>query len=280
MANKILVSVLITAYNEEEKIMRCLDSIANQTFKDFEIIIINDGSVDKTDDLIREFISHHDSISYQYVSRCNKGRMISLNEGIKLAKGKYIAIQDADDYSLPNRLEEQVKFLENNITIDVLGTAYIRIDSIRNEKYIRKYPTNDEDIKKEMCKYIPICQGSMMIKTNIISSVGGYNIKCKDAEDLDLWIRLGNNIKFANLSNPYYVYDLTMSNSYFHSNYSVLQRNLRVFILNCKAIKVFNLKKKSYVYALSRLIYPYIPNKVKKIIRKNLSKIDELAYEE
>ena len=271
-----MVTVLITAYNEEEKIERCIDSILGQSFSDFEILIINDGSTDNTDTIIRNIIKKKDiNHKIRYINRENCGRILSLNEGIFLAKGKYIAIQDADDYSLKDRLLKQVEFLENNSDIDILGTAYIRYDSIRNEKYIRRYPLEDKQIKQEMCKYIPICQGSMMLKTNLIKSVGGYNTKCKDAEDLDLWLRLGNNVKFANLSEPYYVYDLTLSNSFFHSNYKTWERNYRVFKLNCKAIKVFSLSKLNYIYALARLIYPYIPTNLKKIIRNRCSKIQE-----
>lgn len=276
MNEDIMVTVLITAYNEEEKIERCIDSILEQSFSNFEILLINDGSTDDTDRIIKKIMKEKDiNKKIRYINRENRGRILSLNEGVFLAKGKYIAIQDADDYSLKNRLIKQVEFLENHPDIDVLGTAYIRYDSIRNEQYVRKYPLEDKQIKQEMCKYIPICQGSMMIKTNVIQSVGGYNKECKDAEDLDLWLRLGNNVKFANLQEPYYVYDLTLSNSFFHSNYKVWERNYRVFKLNCKAIKVYNLPKIKYIYPLARLIYPYIPTKIKKFARNKFSRIEE-----
>lgn len=276
MNENIIVTVLITAYNEEEKIERCIDSIFNQSFQNFEILLINDGSTDNTDDIVKRIVKEKDiNKKIRYVNRENCGRIVSLNEGIFSAKGKYIAIQDADDYSLPDRLKKQVEFLENNPDIDVLGTAYIRYDSIRNEKYVRTYPLCDREIKQEMCKYIPICQGSMMVRTEMICSVGGYNTQCKDAEDLDLWVRCGNNIKFANLPEPYYVYDLTLSNSFFHSNYKIWERNYRVFKLNCKAIKVYKLSKLKYIYPLARLVYPYIPTKLQKIARNLVSKIKE-----
>ena len=281
MQNDVTVTVLITAYNEQEKIVRCLDSIENQTFEDFEILVINDGSNDNTDAIVRQYKSEKDiNNKIRYISRENKGRIASLNEGIAKARGEYIAIQDADDYSMATRLEKQVHFLREHGDIDVVGTAYVRLDSIRNEKYIRRYPTDDRQIKKEMCKYIPLCQGSMMIKATTIRSVDGYNPNCKDAEDLDLWIRLGNNVKMANIDEPLYVYDLTMQNSYFHTNYKIRERNKRVFKLNCKAIKVFGLPKYYYIYPIARLLYPYIPTKIKKLIRGNMSKIQEEEYVE
>jgi glycosyltransferase involved in cell wall biosynthesis len=272
----VLVSVLITAYNEEEKIERCLNSILSQTFQNFEIVLINDGSTDCTDMIVQKLISEKDNQhKIVYINRENKGRLRSLNEGLFLAKGKYIAIQDADDYSLPQRLEKQVSVLEKHPEIGVLGTAYIRLDSIRYEKYVRSYPTTDKKIKKEMCKYIPICQGSVMYRTELIRKVGGYNEECKDAEDLDLWLRIGNKTKFANISEAYYVYDLTMQNSYFHSNYRIWDRNKRVFKLNCKAVRVFKLPFYYYIYPVARLIYPYIPNGLKKIARTIVSDIKE-----
>lgn len=277
---KIMVTVLITAYNEEEKIERCIDSILSQTYKNYEILIINDGSTDKTDFVIRNIIATKDKESrIVYISRENKGRIASLNEGIFKANGRYIAIQDADDYSLPDRLEKQVSFLESNPKIGVLGTAYIRLDSIRDEKYVRRYPLTDKEIKAEMCKYIPICQGSMMVRTKILRAVKGYNPNCPDAEDLDLWLRLGNRVKFANLNEPYYVYDLTMSNSFFHQNYNKGARNWRVFKLNCKAVRVFHLPVYKYIYPVIRLIYPYVPTKIKAFGRKHVSKIKEDTYE-
>lgn len=274
------VTVLITAYNEQEKIQRCLDSIYAQSFRDFEILLINDGSSDETDLIVKRYLEQKDvEHKITYISRENKGRIESLNEGIYKANGEYIAIQDADDYSLPERLEKQVKFLKSNPNVDVVGTSYIRLDSIRNEKYVRIYPREDTHIKKEMCKYIPLCQGSMMIKTSTIRSVNGYNTKCKDAEDLDLWLRLGNNVVFANIDEPLYVYDLTMQNSYFHSNYKERERNFRLFKLNCKAIKVFNLPKYYYIFPIARLLYPYIPTRLKSIIRAKTSKIQETSID-
>ena len=279
MQNNVTVTVLITAYNEEEKIVRCLDSVEHQTFDDFEIVLINDGSTDNTDKIIQQYIvNEDDKKKIRYISRENKGRIASLNEGILLARGKYIAIQDADDYSMKDRLKKQVEFLETHQNVDVVGTAYVRLDSIRGERYIRRYPTEDCQIKREMCKYIPLCQGSMMIKAEVIRSVNGYNPQCKDAEDLDLWVRLGNRITMANIDEPLYVYDLTMQNSYFHKNYRIGDRNIRVFQLNCKAVKVFHLPMHYYIYPCARLLYPYIPTWMKRIARWRISKIKEEPY--
>ena len=271
----VTVTVLITAYNEEEKIERCLDSILEQTFRDMEILVINDGSKDRTGEIVRRVMEENPDRRIRLIDRENRGRVPSLNEGIWKAEGKYIAIQDADDYSLPERLEKQTSYFAAHPEVDVLGTAYIRLDDIRGEKYVRAYPEDDASIKREMCKYIPMCQGSVMMKSETIRRAGGYDESCKDAEDLDLWLRLGKQATFANLREPYYVYDLTRQNSFFHTNYGKTGRNLRVFKLNCKAVRIFGLPVYSYLFPLGRLAYPYIPNWMKKTVRRHVSKISE-----
>jgi len=265
------VSVIITAYNEEKKIERSVCSILNQTYKEIELIIINDGSTDRTIDVINKFCDPRIHV----VNRENLGRIKSLNEGLKIAKGEYIAINDADDYSELDRIEKQVRYLDSNDDVGVLGTSYFRIDSIRGEKYIRHYPTEDYAIKRDMCKYIPICQGTVMYRRNLIINAGGYNENFEDIEDLELWIRVGRQTKFANLRIPLYTYDLSMDTSYFHNNYSSFRRNLTLLRLSMKAIKVFRLPIWLIVFPVGRFFYPAMPKFLKKIIRKSVSDIIE-----
>ena len=110
--------------------------------------------------------------------------------------------------------------------------------------------------------------------------MNGYNENCKDAEDLDLWLRLGNKAVLANINEPLYVYDLSKQNSFFHSNFSRGERNIRVLKLNCKAIKVFHLPKHYYIYPLARLVYPFLPTKIKTLIRSKMSQISETMISE
>ena len=116
------VSVLMPAYNAAEHIREAIDSILEQTFTDFEFLIINDGSTDNAVDIISEYddprikLVHNDG---------NKGLIYSLNYGLEIAQGKYIARMDADDIAMDTRLEKQVRFLEDNPDTSILGTAFI-----------------------------------------------------------------------------------------------------------------------------------------------------------
>ena len=114
------ISVVMPAYNAEKYIGEAIESILNQTFKDFEFIIINDGSVDHTKEIIREY---NDPRIVLLENDKNRGIVLSLNKGLDAATGKYIARMDADDIALKNRFERQVEYLDEHKDIGVLGTG-------------------------------------------------------------------------------------------------------------------------------------------------------------
>ena len=116
------ISVLMPAYNAEKYIGEAIESILNQTYKDFEFIIINDGSIDRTEDII---LSYDDPRIIYLKNKENSGIVASLNNGLKQAKGQYVARMDADDISLPTRFEKQLQYMESNQHIFVLGTSLI-----------------------------------------------------------------------------------------------------------------------------------------------------------
>lgn len=119
------ISVLLPVYNNQETIYRAAQSILNQTFSDFELIILNDGSTDETSKILDKL---KDDRIIRIDSKENMGLPRRLNQGIRLAKGKYIARMDADDVSFPDRFQKQIEFLEANKTIDLLGTRAAVID--------------------------------------------------------------------------------------------------------------------------------------------------------
>ncbi|HGF9542707.1 TPA: glycosyltransferase family 2 protein, partial [Acinetobacter baumannii] len=121
-----LVSVVLPAYNAELYLKEAIDSVLSQTFTDFELIILNDGSIDRTEEII---LSYNDSRIVYVKNEKNLGLIGTLNKGINLAKGKYIARMDADDICLPERFKKQVDFLEKNNEIDLIGTNAIKINN-------------------------------------------------------------------------------------------------------------------------------------------------------
>jgi len=193
-----LVSVILSVYNGEKYLAEAIESILNQTYINFEFIIIDDGSTDKS----LEIIASYDDKRIVLVSRENRGLIASLNEGIEQAKGKYIARMDADDISLPNRLEEQIGFMKKNIDIGVCGTAIIGFGEEIKEK-AWKLSSADKSLKTELLFSSCFAHPTVMIRRDIlIDNNLYYNENYVHAEDFELWTQMEKYTKFANLKNP------------------------------------------------------------------------------
>ena len=196
------ISVVMSAYNAELYIEEAIQSILNQTFENFEFIIINDGSTDNTLNLIKPYEQKDNRIIL--ISRENKGLIASLNEGIEKAKGKYIARMDADDISLPTRLEEQVNHMKSNDVI-LCGTF---IELFGAESKIRKYPISDSDIRSFFIFRSPFAHPSVMMDAKIVKSIK-YNKDFIHAEDYKLWAEFLQYGKAVNIAKVLLKYRIT-----------------------------------------------------------------------
>lgn len=192
-----MVSVVIPAYNAEEYLDEAIESVLNQTFQDFEVIVIDDCSTDNTWPIIRNF-ANKDSRVRAYLNTQNLGIAGNRNKGISLATGKYLAWQDADDISLPIRLEKQYKFMESHPEVGIVG-GYIELFRGQKTVGIRKYPTDDISLRGCIFRYSPIAQPAAMLRLEALRKVGQYNPKYLAAEDLDMTFRIGEYFKLANL---------------------------------------------------------------------------------
>lgn len=191
------ISVIMSVYNGEKFLKESVLSILNQTYADFEFIIINDGSTDLSLEILRGFEEKDKRI--RLISRENKGLTPSLNEGIKLAQGEYIARMDSDDISMPERFEKQITFLEKNKDIALCGTWAINIDENGNEIGEYKTPITNKEIKKNILFHNPFIHPSVMIRKEIVNNIGLYNEKIKYAQDYEYWLRMIKKNKVANL---------------------------------------------------------------------------------
>jgi glycosyltransferase involved in cell wall biosynthesis len=196
-----LVTIVLPVYNAEKYILFCLDSIFNQTYINWELIIINDGSTDQTDKLIRDQLKKvlHKTIYLKlpenhYPAYCR-------NLGTQYATGLYIAAMDADDIMLPSRLEKQVDFLEQHPNIGIVSSPTIDITSEGIESTGLIVPLNDVDIKRKLIAYCTIVQGAMLVRTALLKSFN-YEIAYKCGEDYELYLRLAAVTQFANLPEP------------------------------------------------------------------------------
>ncbi len=212
------VTVVMSVYNEENSIADAINSILNQTFKNFEFLIIDDGSTDMSLKIINDF-KKKDLRIRVLKNKKNLNLSNSLNKGIKLSRGKYIARMDADDISLPDRLYHQVKFLDSNPDIGICGTWIM--NKKNGNKKIKKYPINHELIKINLLFKPPIAHPTAILKKEtIIENNLFYNPKFNKAQDYELWSRAIQKTKFTNIPKV-----LCLKNN---SNKDVIKKNTYV----------------------------------------------------
>lgn len=200
--NTPLVSVVMSVYNGQTYLDQAIKSILAQSFTDFEFIIINDGSSDKSQDII----DGYNDPRIRSFSHENKGLAAALIEGVGYAKGQYIARQDADDYSAPTRLQVLVDELIKYPKLSIVGTARQNIDSAGKKLDIVLPPLGDNDIRLHMYEGNSFCHGSVIFNKAIYSKVGGYQEGTVPAEDYHLWLRMLAVGKGLNIADPLYCY--------------------------------------------------------------------------
>lgn len=205
MNNNPIVSVVMPVYNAEKYLDEAIESILNQTYKDFEFIIINDGSTDKSLEIIEKYKNQDERIVL--ISRENRGLIASLNEGIEKAKGKYIARMDADDISLPERFEKQLELMEKE-NIDICGCHYSMIN--KYGKYIDMVyvPLDNLSLLLYLILAVPFAHGSVMMRKSFLDNKNlEYGQKADFAEDKALWIQMYEfNAKFGNVNEVLFEY--------------------------------------------------------------------------
>ncbi|MEH8221899.1 glycosyltransferase [Aeromonas veronii] len=204
-----LVSVILPVYNCERFIGQAIESILNQTYKNLELIVIDDGS---NDDSLSIINSYKYDVRLMVISRENKGLVFSLNEGISLANGKYIARMDADDISIIDRIEKQVSFFKRNNDVAILGSRTILIDESNQVIGRCHRPLSDIAIKSYFFYGSPLAHPSIMYNLNILSKDEVKYLK-EDypAEDLGLFLRVSRKHKIYNIKEPLLKYRVTAS---------------------------------------------------------------------
>ena len=197
------ITVLMPVYNGEKYLHEAIDSILNQTFTDFEFLIIDDGS---TDNSLKIIDSYQDFRIKTIKSDINKGLVYSLNKGLEIAKGEYIARMDCDDISLPIRLEKQIQFLNINSNVGIVGTWVQIINSQTKTETMWQYPSQDFAIRWELLFRTPFAHPSVMFRKDLVLSINGYDGSMTNVEDYDLWWRLSKITLLANLSEVLLLY--------------------------------------------------------------------------
>jgi glycosyltransferase involved in cell wall biosynthesis len=230
--NSPLISVIMPVYNGERFLREAINSILCQTLRDFEFIIINDGSTDKTEEII---FSYKDPRIVYVKNECNLKVIKSLNIGIDLAKGKYIARMDADDISLPERFETQMQYLNEHPEIQACSPLLVKLSS--DGKKIRKswllYATEKYSCLFYSLLVVPIIHAGSVIKTDVMKKYKYSDIQeAMHVEAYDLWIRmLHDGVEMRAI--PRYLYE------YRDNENSISHRYIRLQVHNhsCYAVK-------------------------------------------
>ena len=191
-----LVSVMLPVYNAECYVAEAIESILNQTYNNFEFIIVNDGSSDRSEEVI---LSISDERIRYYRNEVNLGLIGTLNKSISLSSGKYLARMDNDDICLPERLAKQVAFLESHPEVGVLGTAFYNIDKAGEIFSETAFPSQHNLLCWSLCFFSPLAHPTVMMRRELVQSEGGYKAGIVHCEDYDFWYRLSSKTKLSNL---------------------------------------------------------------------------------
>ena len=186
-----IVSVVMPAYNVELYVEEAVRSILNQTFCDFEFIIVDDGSTDRTPEILRTFTDPRIRLLF---NEKNEGNYPARNRGCRLARGKYIAVMDADDVALPERLEKQVRFMEEYPEVLACGTAY----RLMGENRSIVEPTEWVEIRYILMSTFCMSHPTILFRADTMRQVGFYRTDSRYAEDYDLALRLARLGKIVN----------------------------------------------------------------------------------
>ena len=300
------VSVIIPTYNRAHLVGRAIQSVLNQTYQDFEVIVVDDGSTDNTEEIIKEFQKKDERIKYIKHEK-NKGGSAARNTGIKAARGAYIAFLDSDDEWLPEKLKKQMKFFKNaSPEIGVVYTGFIYKDELGGGTSKQHIPKKRgwifEDILAGNCVGTT---STVIVKRKCFEKAGLFDENLPSCQDWDMWIRLAKECQFdfiedvlvkyythktristdleatikgrAIILNKFYTefvsrrktysqYRFTMGNLYCHARN--IKKGQEEFL---KAIRLYPFDLKYFVYLSSALFTPDIYMKLARIKRRYLT---------
>lgn len=212
------VCIVLPVHNGEKKISRALKSIADQTYRDFETLIVDNNSTDSTCDIAKEFT---ETANVRIVHCKTQGLVPALNYGIFNSNSEFIARQDDDDYWYPDKLEKQMRLFEEQPNLDVIGTQIRTLDTDGRVEEIGtfgkkvNYAIEDHGMKQMlMIGQNPICHPSVVVRTSALLRVGGYSDLWHLAEDFELWCRMMPFARFANIDEPLVDYTQTIREDY------------------------------------------------------------------
>lgn len=199
------VSVVMSVHDGQRYLNEAIESILNQTYRDFEFIIVDDGSRDATPDILRKHSCESAGIRVLKNNR-NVGLTASLNRGIRASRGRFIARQDSDDISHPDRLGEQIKFLTDNPSVGMVGSRALEIDDTGQERGHIDFPIQPGEIRRRLFDQNVLVHGSILARKECLERVGHYREFFPTSQDRDLFLRFVEQFGIANHERYLYSY--------------------------------------------------------------------------
>lgn len=198
------VSVLMPVYNGERFLVEAIESILGQTFADFEFVIVDDGSTDSSPAILADYASR--DLRIRVLSQANTGIVAALNRGLAECRAPLVARMDADDISLPTRLERQVAFLAVHPHVAVVGTAFQLVSETGSAGPVVRHARAHHAIRRGLRHGNCLGHPTVMMRREAIVAVGGYREFLRHAEDYDLWARVAERYELANISDCLLLY--------------------------------------------------------------------------
>lgn len=231
-----LVSVLMPCYNVESFVGEALSSIMDQSYKNLEIIVINDCSTDNTLSVIESLAANDNRI--KIINNEKNLKLIdTLNKGIELCSGEYIARMDADDISFPERIAKQVAFLEENKDFDVVSTQFYTFKTGHTKKNLYHNPEKYEDLRGYLLFRSGICHPAVMIRRTLFTEKGlKFEKEYLHVEDYALWVKAMYITKLANLSEPLLYYRIHNSQISVVNEQRQIDNKKKVFAIHCREL--------------------------------------------
>jgi glycosyltransferase involved in cell wall biosynthesis len=254
------ISLVMTVYNQETFLKKAIKSILEQSFSDFEFLILDDASTDKSLEVIRGF---RDKRIKVFQNKKRKGLSKNLNFLIKQSKGKYIARMDGDDVSEKGRLANQVAFLDKHPEV-ALVCSWAKIINKEDELVGEfSYPTDYGEIRKNILNYNPFVHPSAMFRKNIFEKIGGYDKNLFYSQDYDLFLKFVSQYPCVNL--PKFLLKFRWQPDFKKQK----KQQLTALKIRLKAIKDYGYKRWEMVKLIKPLFFYLIPDFIKKIYWRN-----------
>lgn len=262
MSKDPLVSVLMPNYNGEHFLPQSIKSVLNQSFSDFEFIVVDDGSMDGSWEIIQKF-SEEDGRLIAIRNEKNLRICQTLNRGLEKARGKYIARMDSDDVAHPDWLEKLVAFMEKeeNKKVGVCGANFFIIDEKDNRTGKKVFPETDRECREAFWFRNPFAHNTVIIRRECFSEFGGYDEEFIYAEDLELWMRFAQKYELHNLQEFLVDYRIFGENSVIRKQKTMIDSTLKA---RRKAMKEYGYKMdlKGMIFYIGTWLMKWLPPKL------------------